>query len=112
MTRAVVETSLYELTRNPAARRRAEPISARRSADLNTCRHFSLHTAMVSRICSYQAAAGLREALQPAAASLREENPTARMERAAINSRNDFSFGYAITRRSRPVSVRSPAITA
>lgn len=26
--------------------------------------------------------------------------------------RSDVSFGYAITRRSEPVSVRSPAITA
>ena len=34
------------------------------------------------------------------------------MEAAAMRSRSDFSFGYAITRRSGPVSVRSPAITA
>lgn len=29
-----------------------------------------------------------------------------------MRSRSDFSLAYAMTRRSRPVSVRSPAITA
>src|ERR1700740_652295 len=56
-------------------------------------------------------AAGLG-ALLPATASSGEEKPTARMEDADRRSRNDFSFGYAMTRRSGPVSVRIPAITA
>src|ERR1700739_5013335 len=56
-------------------------------------------------------AAGLG-ALLPATASSGEEKPTARMEDADRRSRNDFSFGYAMTRRSGPVSVRIPAMTA
>src|ERR1700747_3108631 len=56
-------------------------------------------------------AAGLG-ALLPATASSGEEKPTARVGEGERRSRNDFSFGYAMTRRSGPVSVRIPAITA
>ncbi len=52
------------------------------------------------------------DALQLATASSREEKPRAMMEGVAMSVSSDASFGYAITRCSAPVSLRSPAITA
>src|ERR1700687_475557 len=101
----VVAISLYDVKRKLSSLCKSAELTPRRSAQLSQrkCLSFLPPAPASGGICSYEIVAGFG-VLLPVAASSREEKPTARIEDAARRSRSDFSLGYAMTRRSRPVS--------